>query len=200
LNQYLYAYCDEIISEAQGRGWKVEKSEDDKNTAGDVQLRLEKNKPDFAFFNGHGSKETVCGNMGGVLVGLDDAHLLSDMIVFARCCEAVGVLGPAAVHAGCRAFIGYGGFFWVPHSDEYESIPARNPAAKPVLEISNIVGKMILKGKSVQEAVDASQEKASELILKTLVSSEPTDAAVFRALYFNSSGLCFVGSAEAACG
>jgi hypothetical protein len=62
-----------------------------------------------------------------------------------------------------------------------------------VLEVSNIVGNLILKGDTVEAAVNASKAKASSIMLKMLASSEPYDAAAFLALFQNSSALSFEG-------
>ena len=87
--------------------------------------------------------------------------------------------------------------FLIPRVFEYESSPAINPTARPILEVSNIVGKLILKGDTVQDAVNASQVKASNLMLKMLASSEPYDAVKFLALYQNFSTLSFEGNPNA---
>ena len=97
----------------------------------------------------------------------------------------------------CRAFIGYSGEFLIPHIHEYESTPQRDPSAKPVLKTSNIVGKMILKGKTTEESVNAAQRKAEELILKMLSSNEPYDGATYRALLQNYFTLSFHGDPKA---
>ena len=56
-NQYLYAYSDEIIEDAQKLGWKVETAEDEKNNEQEVASRLAKNKPYFVFLNWHGTEQ-----------------------------------------------------------------------------------------------------------------------------------------------
>lgn len=196
-NQYLFAYSEEILNEAEGLGWKTDRAEDEKNSKQEVESRLNKTNPDFVFFNGHGSEESIYGHMNEKLIDTGSASILSGKIVFARSCSALKKLGKEAVKEGCKAFVGYKGEFLIPRLNAYESRPKQDPVAKPVLEVSNFVGKLILKGDKVQIAVDAAQRKAADLILKMLTSEEPYHAATFRALYQNYSTLSFEGNPEA---
>jgi hypothetical protein len=196
-NQYLYAYSEEIINEAEELGWKTNPVEDEKNTKHEIESRLAKIKPDFIFFNGHGSEESLHGYRDEKIVDLSSASILAGKVVFARSCSALKKLGNEAVNKGCKAFVGYRGEFLIPRKNAYESTPKQDPVAKPVLEVSNIVGKLILKGDDVQTAVDAAQRKASDLMLKMLASGEPYDGATFRALYQNYSILSFAGDPKA---
>ena len=196
-NQYLYAYSDEIIEDAQKLGWKVETAEDEKNNEQEVASRLAKNKPNFVFFNGHGTDQSVHGYKDMKIIDVQSASKLSGSIVFARSCSALNSLGKEAVKRGCPAFIGHRGLFLIPRVFEYECQPGLNPTAKPVLDVSNIVGKHILKGDTAQVAVNASQAKAGNLMLKMLSTTEPHNAAVFLALYQNSSTLGFEGDPNA---
>lgn len=195
-NQYLYVYSEEIIEEAKSEGWKTDKADDEKNNRAEIESRLEKTNPEFVFFNGHGSAKSVHGYKDEELVGLGSAQILSGKIVFARSCSALKELGAEAVRKGCRAFIGYKGEFLIPRLHAYESRPAQDPVAKKVLGVSNMVCKLILKGKSVEFAVGAAQQKAGELILEMLTSQEPYDSVSFRAIYQNYSTLSFEGDSE----
>lgn len=196
-NQYLYAYSEEVIKEAENLGWKTDLAEDEKNTKNEIRSRLTKTKPDFIFFNGHGDEETLYGHEDKEIVGIDSVKILTDKIVFARSCSALVKLGKKAAENGCKAFVGYRDEFIFPRLNAYESTPKKDPLAKPVLEVSNMVGKLILKGDDVKTAVDAAQRKASELILKMLMSEEPYHAATFRALYQNYNALSFEGDSNA---
>ncbi len=192
-NEYLYAYSEEIIEQAEILGWKADKVEDHKNKKSEIESRIEKTNPDFVFFNGHGSESAIYGHDNEEIINVESSGLLDNKIVFARSCKALIGLGKGAVKKGCRAFVGYSGDFIIPHVNEYEATPLRDPVAKPVLEVSNLVGKLILKGDSVEAAVAAAQRKASDIMLKMLVSDEPYDSATFRILYMNSSNLSYEG-------
>ncbi len=199
-NQYLYPYCDSVLSEAEKHSWKSYPAENEQNTRSNVHSRIGKNQPNFVFFNGHGTEDglAVCGYKNEIILDSGSASCLSGRIVFSRSCYTLSGLGKLAVNEhGCSAFIGHTGLFIIPHSDEYESTPNRNPLAKPVLEVSNLAATHILKGDTVENSVAASIGKANELMLKMLVSREPADAAILRALYKNSSNLGFEGNPNA---
>ncbi|VVB65700.1 Uncharacterised protein [Candidatus Gugararchaeum adminiculabundum] len=196
-NQYLYAYSEEIIAEADSLGWKTDRVENEKNQRKEVESRLTKSAYDFVFFNGHGTDESVSGHGDEKLVDAGSASILKDKIVFARSCSALNTLGKEAVKKGCKAFIGYNGLFFISYTNEYQSTPLKDPTARPVMEVSNLAGKLILKGDTVQTAVEAAQRKAGDLILKMLASKEPYDAGTFRALYQNYMTFSFTGDGQA---
>lgn len=196
-NDYLFIYCDEILQDAENLGWKTDKVENEKNTKEEIESRISKTKPNFVFFNGHGSEASIHGHDNEKLVDISTVSILANKIVFARSCSALKKLGKQAVSVGCQAFVGYSGEFLIPRMHAYESRPKQDPLAKPVMEVSNLVGKLILKGDNIHTAVDNAQKKAGDLILKMLASDEPYHAATFRALYQNYSTLSFEGDPEA---
>lgn len=201
-NQYLYPYCEEVLAAAERQNWKRDRAEDRNDTRAEVQSRLEKNDYDFVFFNGHGTEggTAILGNNDEAVMDTGSSDLLEGTIVYARSCFVLNVLAKKAISCKCAAFIGHRGLFIIPHMDEFESTPTRNPVARQVLEVSNLVAMHILKGDTVENSVKFSQDRASELMLKTIVSRKPEDIAVFRALYTNFSTLGFEGKGQAAAG
>jgi hypothetical protein len=193
-NEYCYVYAEEVLALATDLGWDSNKAEDEHNTKKEVQNRLRKTNPDFVFFNGHGDPSCITGYKKEKLVTDKSASLLSEKIVYARSCDALGRLGKAAVSKGCKAFIGYAGKFMIPRTAKYESTPLKDETAKPVMEVSNIIPKKVLDGSSVYKAVDASQSRAREFMLKMLSSEKPYDSATFRALWNNYNFLSFEGN------
>ncbi|MBI5073278.1 hypothetical protein HZA99_05670 [Candidatus Woesearchaeota archaeon] len=95
---------------------------------------------------------------------------------------------------GCNAFIGYKQSFWIARNHKSECHPLRDPVAKPILETSNIIVEELLKGKTVQEAVEKSHAKAADYILDLLFSKEPLASASLQALVANDAALDFKGN------
>jgi len=201
-NQYLYPYCEEVLAAAERQNWKRDRAEDGNNTRQTVHSRLEGNDYDFVFFNGHGTEDgaAILGNYDEVVMDGGSSGLLKGTIVYARSCFVRKALAKNAIASGCAAFIGHSGLFIIPHMDRFESTPIRNPVAKRVLEVSNLIALHILKGDTVENSVQVSMDRASELMLKTLVSREPEDIAVFRALYTNFATLGYEGDGKASAG
>ncbi|MFH1306210.1 MAG: hypothetical protein ABIH83_00950 [Candidatus Micrarchaeota archaeon] len=196
-NSYLYAYCEGIMSYAQGLGWDVNKMDDEDNTAEQLHSRLSKITYNFVFFNGHGHANCILGYKNKEILVTSGGGLLNGAISYARSCDALNDLGKRAVEKGCLAFIGYKTKFLLPYANEYISSPLRDPVAKPVLEVSNLIPKLILKGTKVKTAVKAAKAKSISLIFKMLGSIEPFDAASFRALLHNHDALDFEGNPDA---
>ncbi|MBU0662545.1 MAG: hypothetical protein ABH854_04725 [Candidatus Diapherotrites archaeon] len=195
--EYLYAWSEEVVKSAEGLGWVVDKSDGSKANAAEVQSKLRKNRADFVFFNGHGSKSQMYGHNHESILDVSSAHLLDGSIVFSRACNCVAGLGKSAVKKGCRAFIGYKGNFWIPRTHGRELTPLRDTAAKPVLEVSNQVPLSILKKCTVSESVSSAKRLAVKYILKLILSEEPHDRAALRALSQNDDCLIFEGNGDA---
>jgi len=197
---YLYAWSKEIIDSAAGHGWTVDKSYGPKATRAEVQSRLEKNPPDFVFFNGHGSESEMCGHNLETILDESSSHLLKGTITFARACNCVVKLGKSAVDKGCRSFIGYVGEFWFPRINKFESSPLEDIAAKPVLEVSNQIPLSIIKNHTTAEAVDSAKALALKHISKLILSREPYDRAALKALSQNDDSLVYEGDGNAKIG
>ena len=178
---YLYEYCEEVISQAQNKGWKVEEA----NTGVAVQSRLAKNNPDLVLFNGHGNEDCILGNNNDVLVNTENAELLAGKTVFARACSSLRKLGKQAVSKGCNAYVGYADNFVFFTINEMEATPLKDPAAKPALEVSNTVALKLVEGNSVVSAVAAARKKSVEWMTKMLASKEPYARQTFDSLLLN---------------
>jgi len=191
-NHYLFMYSQEIVTEAEARGWSVERADNDRNTRKSVHSRLS-NKPNLVVLNGHGSDDEVYGFKDEVVLGPYDSALLSGCVAFIRACASLNGLGVRAVKSGAKAVAGYRGDFWIPRIHEYHATPLKDPSARPVLEASNLVPLRLLKGASVQSAVEASKKYSFELISRMLTSGEPYDSPSVRALINNQALLGFEG-------
>ena len=194
---YLYHWCDPILQEAANRGFETIKFEGSKINRKNIETILNKQKPDFVFFNGHGSISCFYDNHKNEFFGVSSVSLLKQSIVFARACDCLTSLGKTAIEQGCPAFIGYKKKFWVARQNEMESRPLLDPIAAPILKASNLVAEKLLKQKTVQEAVDASHEYSAKMIVDLIYSSEPSSSASLQALVVNDQALDFEGDGTA---
>jgi hypothetical protein len=189
-----------LIKSAEDHGWTVDKSDGQKAARAEVQSRLEKNPPDFVFFNGHGNESEMCGHNQETIMNESSSHLLKGTITFARACNCVVKLGKSAVDKGCKSFIGYAGEFWFPRINKFESCPLEDVAARPVLEVSNQVPLSIIKNHTTAEAVDSAKALALKHISKLILSREPYDRAALKALSQNDDSLDYEGDGDAKIG
>ena len=194
---YLYYYTDSLIKEAEEKGFKVIKIEGEEITEENIRKRIKNQKPNFIFFNGHGSSTSLRDNKCDEFINLNSADLFKKTVTYARSCNCLNKLGKEAVRKGCSAFIGYNKPFWIARSHKRECQPLKDNVAKPILESSNTVVKQLLKGHSVDKAVKKSHEKAADYILKLIYSKEPLASASLQALVSNDEALDYEGEASA---
>jgi len=195
-NRYLYAYSQGIIDEAEGKGWAVERAENEKYTRKNVSSRLS-NGPDLVVINGHGSEtaDVVFGFNDEPVLDSENSCLLAGSISFLRACGCLAGLGKRATEQKAKAVIGYRDDFWIPRVHEREANPLNDPSARPVLEASNAAPLRLLHGATVEEAVQASREKTSKAIFRILTRQEPYDSAALKAL--NGNEIDFEGNGSA---
>lgn len=178
---YLHEYCRELVVEAENKGWKVEEA----NSAEDVRSRLAKTNCELVLFNGHGNEESVCGRDNEVLVNVENASLLENKSVFARTCASLKKLGKEAVSKGCLEYVGYEGNFVFFTINEMEATPLKDPAARPVLEVSNSVALRLISGSDAASAVASARRKPVEWMTKMLASREQYATQAFDSLLLN---------------
>ena len=198
VTHYFYAYSEAILREAEKRGWNTEKCEGKGLARKEIESRLSAHRSSLAVFNGHGSNSTVEGNKDETILDPQNAHLLANVTAFVRACSSLVELGPLAVAKGCKAFIGYRRRFWFASTDGYMSRPLNDPIAQPVLETSNIVPLALLKGSTVDEAVEASHAAALKHALRLAGSSDPLQIEAFKYLMLNDAALAYEGNGNAA--
>lgn len=194
---YLYQWSETIIEEAKERGFRVDNIEGKGITEENLRSRIKNRTPKLIFFNGHGSKTALFNNTGDEFVNVNSADVFTGTITFTRACDSLMVLGPKAVGEGCKAFIGYNRSFWIVRQHKWECKPLDDPAAKPILEGSNLIMTELLKGKTVGDAVKKSHDHASKTIMDLVYSKEPTASATLQALIANDSALGFAGDTKA---
>ncbi|MEK6921211.1 MAG: hypothetical protein AABX82_04970 [Nanoarchaeota archaeon] len=192
---YLYYYTEEIIEKAERRGFKVKIIEDQLEEK-TLRKVIKKLKPRFIFFNGHGSSRALFNEKQEEFITTAASNLFQNTVTFARACSCLLELGGSAVSNGCNAFIGYNHPFWIARNHKSECHPLRDPVARPILEVSNAIAEELLKGRTVQEAVEKSHAKAADHILDLLFSKEPLASASLQALVANDTALDFKGNED----
>jgi len=197
LTSYLYTWSNELIKEAKRKGFNVVKIEGKDITEEIIRSRIKNRKPNFIFFNGHGSSTCLFNNDKKPFIGINSSDIFEDTVTFTRACDCLKELGRSAVKKGCRAFIGYKKKFWIARHHKYECRPLKDEIAKPILECSNVIVKELIKGKPVDEAIKKSHEKSADYILELIYSKEPLAVASLQALVANDSTLGFEGASSA---
>lgn len=194
---YLFAFSEELIKEAEIKGFKVGKIEGDDISQDTLRSRIKNRKPKFIFFNGHGNDTSLFDNNEKEFINIASADLFKETVAYTIACNCLVKLGSAAIDKGCYSFIGYEKPFWIARDHKFESTPLKDRIAKPIIECSNIIVKALIKGNTVEEYIKKSHEKAADNILKLIYSKEPLAPASLQALVYNDGSLSFKGEASA---
>ena len=155
--------------------------------------------PKFFFLNGHGSESTITGQDNETLIDAAQSNLnvFAGCIFYVRSCKSGKVLGDKLVETGVSAFIGYkSNFTFVRHLD-YTTRPLQDPIAKYFLEPSNLVPTTLIKGNSVSDAYNRSQQdmKRNFAMLVSSTSSEE-ERSVASFLWFNINAQVLLGDMD----
>lgn len=193
ITAYLYYYSEELIREAERRGFKVAKIEGTDISEATLRSRISNKRPRFIFFNGHGSNTALFNNKKEEFINKKSADVFDETVTYTVACSCLTGLGTEAINNGCKAFIGYRRPFWIARSHKYESRPLEDKVARPIIECSNIVVQSLIKGNTVMESIRKSHEKAADNIIKLIYSKEPLASASLQALVANDSALDFEG-------
>jgi len=191
---YTYEWCNPLIKMAESKGLKVAEIKPKDVNIKNFKAKVEKLKPSFIFFNGHGSKSAFLDNEKNEFLNCKHANFFKNTITFARSCDSLKELGPKTVEEGCKAFIGYKKEFWIPRLHGMETRPLKDPVAAPVLSSSNIIAEELISGKNVKEAIYKSLESSSQKILDLIHSNDPYLSATLPALFSNHSCLGYEGN------
>jgi hypothetical protein len=132
---------------ALDEGWDVVDLDANAATRAAIEAAITNEQPDLVLHFDHGSAMTMWGQDANALqAGIDDVnvHLASGRIASTVSCDTASGLGPAAIGAGVRAYLGYTlhHIFWTPYQDEFGV--AANAANYALLEC-----------KTMQQAFDA---------------------------------------------
>lgn len=171
---YLFYWSKPIINFASAKGVNIFDLSSQKANLEKLISYLRKNNPEFVFFNGHGTENSICGFDNQVLIDINNCkNLLKDRIVYARCCSSGSILGPYSISHGIKAFIGYSKPFAFYISSDKITRPLEDKIASLFLEPSNLIPLTILKGDSAEFA----HNKAINQMGKNLRYSLSSDAS-----------------------
>ena len=196
---YFHQWSEEVIRLAVTRKHKVLDLDGKKSNRETFESYAKKHKPDFFFFNGHGSDTILAGfNNEPILTAGDNDSICSQSIVYIRSCSGAQVLGVYLVKQGTKAFIGYVNKFGFMRLVEKESRPLSDPLARLFLAPSNIVATTLLKGHPASEAHQRSLREMKKNLRKLLSSENPlSDSTGAVLLWSNIRGQTLLGNPNA---
>ncbi len=174
---YLSSWCKETIVVAGERGIKVLDLHREKANRDEFEQRISKFSPHLVVLNGHGSENMVCGHRNQPLVVAEEnENILRSKIVYAISCRSAQNLGPKSIHAGAVSYTGYSDDFIFVYEPGAMSRPLTDETAKFFLEHAQVFISSLLKGNTVEAALERSRKVLKENFTKMLSSGNTTAA------------------------
>lgn len=171
--RYLSAWGQKVITEAEKKGIKILELKNKRANKQELEKMIKKHNPALIFLNGHGDKNSVCGQDDKNLVSLDDKNekILSGSITYALACQSAKGLGVQATKDNFGAFIGYQEDFYFYYDQTKVTRPLEDGIAKLFLEPSNQVVVSLLKGNTASNS-NLNSRKFFARNIQKLLSSE----------------------------
>jgi hypothetical protein len=89
---------------------------------------------------------------------------LENKIVHAFACSSASILGPASIKKGAVAYIGFNQDFVFLQDEAHTAAPLKDHVAKHFLEATNMAPISLIKGNTVQESYQRSQDAFDKAI------------------------------------
>jgi hypothetical protein len=173
--RYISAWAEKTIEDLKSKRLQFIVLAKERATASILASMLEKRRPSFVFLNGHGGPDLVCGHDDEVLIASGkNETVLKGTVTYALSCSSAHILGPQAVRAGAKAYIGYAEDFIFFISPEKVSRPLEDVTAAMFLESADHVVASLSKGHTVGEATGAARGYFRRQV-QSLISSESSD-------------------------
>ncbi len=143
-----------VKNKAVAEGWTVTDLQATNTNRANVESTINSVNPDFIIHYDHGSDYALYGQSGNTITAVLDAanaNLFSGKAASTVSCESATGLGPLAVDANARAYLGYDELHWVHlwYLDKFT-------------EASNAANYALLEGKTYQQAYDIAITKYNE--------------------------------------
>lgn len=191
---YLHYYGKELVKFSKKK-YKTFDREKKKANKKEILKLIEKQKPVFIMFNGHGTPDEIAGHKNEIIVSKDNSNILLNTITYALSCSSAQKLGKIVIKNGCFCFIGYEDDFNLGKDPDSEASPKRDKIAKLFLEPSNILVKSLINGQKVEQAIENAKEKMKENIWY-LSTTRDFPEAPFYAPFLMSNYFSLVGHGD----
>lgn len=195
---YLYYWSKLVIDESEKKNVIVLDLAGDKSNRKNFLSYIKKHNPKILFLNGHGSENSIAGYDNEVLIDNSDNFIkLEKSIIISRSCKSASVLGRFLILNKLEAFVGYMNNYVVKVSKKESTNPLKDKIASLYLEPSNLIVKVLLKGKTVDEANERSKAMLLTNLGKILSSNSNDKEDTARWLYHDYCSQVVYGNGQA---
>lgn len=183
LTRYLGAWAQLIMDLATDKNFDVFDLSAERANRKNVGSMLLKHKPDFVMLNGHGNTSTVTGQDDIPIIAVgENESALAGTVTYAVSCSSAAVLGPRAVAAGAKSYIGYSDDFFLEYELQHTTHPTNDQTAALFLGPSNQVMISLLRGHTPSDAAQAARA-AFRRSIRQVISSANTSPSSSTASY-----------------
>ena len=173
--RYISAWAEKTIEDLESKNLQFILLAKERATAAIFDSMLKKHDPSFVFLNGHGGPDLVSGHNNEILIEVGKNEvILKDTVTYALSCSSAKILGPAAIKAGAKAYIGYCEDFVFFISPEKVSRPIEDRTADMFLTPADHVVVSLAKGHTAGEATNTAKGYFIKSVQK-LISSEASE-------------------------
>ncbi|MDO8553577.1 MAG: hypothetical protein Q7S22_02115 [Candidatus Micrarchaeota archaeon] len=204
LTDYCSKWSTEILKTAQESLHQTKKLEGSEANRKNFESKMTNFNPSFVVLNGHGNSKSVTGHANEAILSCDESvkneRLSKDKITYIRACGCGSELGNACITANCKSFIGYKEKFALIKSKNMVSRPLDDERAKPFFEVSNQIPIAILKGNTVEEAVEKADIKLEKEIQRLMTNDSFLASHIIPWLLWNKTIRVVLGNKKATIG
>lgn len=183
--KYLFAWNQKVIKAAKVKRVEIIDLSKVKATKKNLTESLIRSKTNLVLLNGHGAPDKIAGQNNEILIQAKiNEDILKDKHVHALSCETGKILGPSAISAGAKSYIGYKEPFVFIATKGKTGKPISDKRASLFLNPAIEVSLSLINGNSPT----VSYKNSQKLILKTIqsvASSGKKEAYLLRYLFWN---------------
>ena len=198
---YLHSFSKAIVLiTKEDKNIHLTELEGKKANRANLESALQLSRPGLIYLNGHGDERTVLGHNNNVIFDKQNVTFAKNSIVYALACSSLVELGPHAIQAGVRAYIGYKDeFMWV-GDPAHSAVPDKDKNAAPFRKVCHVLIHSLVSGQPIGTSLEKTRSEYKKLI-KTYGTSEDDPfgdiAAVGLALSWDLLCLDIVGDHNA---
>lgn len=174
ITRYLRVWTKQLLKKVH-RQHQIFHLDQEKVTHEHFRGLLKKKSIDLVCLNGHGAADRIMGHNLQTLLDTKNADLLAGTTAHVLACDTAKTLGPSAMAAGARGYVGYDERFIMLSRPAKISQPLQDDVAQLFLNPAFTAPKALIDGKSCQEAVQLAQNAYRRSIQEALNSDIQSD-------------------------
>jgi hypothetical protein len=175
MTRYLSGWAETLMNEVQAHGNEVYMLKSSEVTRSKFESFVKKMKPAFIFINGHGAADKIAGHDHGIILDKDNVGILKGTTIYALSCQSANELGPMAIQAGAKGYVGYTEDFYLVSQPAKTAHPTEDTTAALFLEPSNVIANALSKGHDAHQAVEKGRAAYTKSILQAFNSDVQSD-------------------------